>query len=84
VLVEPLAFLRLTRHINKVICKVAQEKGGGLAIFTSGFNSDWLKVVIVKELVASSQSNFHEIDAVNNMAVYAIILCTCFTNLYSY
>jgi len=50
--VEPLSLPGITRHINKLLCKAAQKWGSGLAIHnTSGFNWDWLKVVIFEEFV---------------------------------
>jgi len=38
VLVKPLAFRGVARHINKFLCKATQIKGSGLAIHTSGHN----------------------------------------------
>jgi len=48
---ELLSLTGVTRSINKFLCKAAQGMGGGLTIHTSGFDCDWLKVVIVKEVI---------------------------------
>jgi len=50
-LVEQLSPPGSTRHINKFLCEATQKRGGGLAIHASGFYCDWLKVVIVKEVI---------------------------------
>ena len=34
-------------NVNNFLCKTVQEGGGGLAVHTSGFNCNWLKVIIV-------------------------------------
>jgi len=39
----------LAYSINKL--KAAQTRGSGLAIHTCGFNCNWSKVVIVKEVI---------------------------------
>jgi len=39
VLVEPILLPGVNRHINKFLCKAAQEMGSGLAIDTGIFNS---------------------------------------------
>ena len=47
---EPLSLPGVTRH-QKFLCKVAQKRDGGLNIRMNGFNCDWLKVVIFKEVI---------------------------------
>ena len=39
------------RNVNEFLCKTAQEWGSGLAIHTSGFDCNWLKVVIVEKVI---------------------------------
>jgi len=51
VLVEPLLLPGVTRNVNKFLCKTAQEGGSGLAIHTSGFDCNWMKIVIVKKVI---------------------------------
>jgi len=34
-------------NVNEFLCKTAQEGGSGLAVHTSGFNCNLLKVVIL-------------------------------------
>jgi len=48
-LVEPLALPGANRHINKFLLRGHSERGGGLAIHTSGQNCNWLQVVIALE-----------------------------------
>jgi len=50
-LVEPLSLLRVAWNVNDFLCKIAQEGGSGLAVHTSGFDCNWLKVVIVKKVI---------------------------------
>jgi len=41
----------VAQNVNKFLCKTAQEGGSGLAIHTSGFDWNWLKVVIVEKVM---------------------------------
>jgi len=50
-LVEPLSLPGITEHINKFLCEAAQKMDSRLTVHTSGFDCDWLKVVIVKEAI---------------------------------
>jgi len=50
-LVEPLPFPGVAWNVNKFLCKTAQEGGSGLAVHTSGFDCNWLKIVIVKKVI---------------------------------
>ena len=50
-LVEPLSLARVAWNVNEFLCETAQEGGSGLAIHTSGFDCNWLKVVIVKKVI---------------------------------
>ena len=52
-MVEPLLLPGITRYINKFFWKATQKRGGGLHTHTSGFDCDWLKVVIVREVISS-------------------------------
>jgi len=47
-------FLWVTIHIKFLYNKAAQKMAGSLSIHTSGFNCDWLKAVVVKEIVIFS------------------------------
>ena len=43
-------------NVNEFLCKTAQEGGSGLAVHwqytvTSGFNCNWLKIIIVKKVI---------------------------------
>ena len=49
-LVEPLSLPGVAWNVNKFLCETAQEGDSGLAIHTSGFDCNWLKVIIVKKL----------------------------------
>ena len=49
-LVEPLLSLPgVAWNVNEFLCETAQEGGSGLAVHISGFDCNWLKVVIVKK-----------------------------------
>jgi len=50
-LVEPLSLPGVAWNVNKFLCETAQEGGSGLAIHTSGFDCNWLKVIIVKKVI---------------------------------
>jgi len=50
-LVEPLSLPGAAWNVNKFLCETAQEGGSGLAIHTSGFDCNWLKVIIVKKVI---------------------------------
>ena len=50
-LVEPLSLPGVTWNHNKFLFETAQEGGSGLAIHTSGFDCNWLKVIIVKKII---------------------------------
>jgi len=50
-LVEPLSLPGVAWNVNEFLCKTAQEGGSGLAVHTSGFDCNWLKVVIVKNVI---------------------------------
>jgi len=51
VLVEPLFLPAVAQDVNKFLCAIAQEGVSGLAVHTSGFDCNWLKVKIVKEFI---------------------------------
>jgi len=51
-LVEPLSLPGVAWNVNKFLWRTAQEGGSGLAINTSGFDCNWLKVVLVKKVIA--------------------------------
>jgi len=55
------SLLGVTRHTNKLICEAAQKRDGEFAIHTSGFDCNWLKVAIVKEVItfAGLGQGFH-------------------------
>jgi len=48
---QPLSLPGITKHINKFLCEAARERCGGLTTHTSGFDCDWLKVIIVEEVI---------------------------------
>jgi len=48
--VEALSFPGIARHI-KILDKAAHKRGGVLAIHTIGFNCNWLKAVVIKEVI---------------------------------
>ena len=51
VLVETLSLPGVAWNVNEVLCKTAQEERSGLAVDTSGFYCNWLKVIIVKKVI---------------------------------
>ena len=48
---EPLSVPGVAWNVNKFLCETAQEGSSGLAIHTSDFNCNWLKVIIVKKVI---------------------------------
>ena len=48
---EPLSLPGVPQNVNEFLCKTAQEGGSGLAIHTSGLDCNWLKIVIVKDVI---------------------------------
>ena len=47
---EPLSLSGNAQNVNEFLCKTAEERGSGLAVHTSGFDCNWLKVIIVKKV----------------------------------
>ena len=50
-LMEPLLLLGVALNVNEFLCETAQEGDSGLAVHTSAFDCNWLKVVIVKKVI---------------------------------
>jgi len=50
-LVEPLSLPGVAQNVDEFLCKTAQEGGSGLAVRTSGFDCNWLKVIIAKKVI---------------------------------
>ena len=67
-----MAFPGVTRHIKKFLCGSLKERGGGITLHTSGFNCDWLKVVIVKEVF-----NFRHFAASASVVAVPACLALC-------
>jgi len=51
---ESLSLPGVASNVNKFLCETAKEGGSGLAIYTSGFDCNWLKVIIVKKVIRIS------------------------------
>ena len=50
-LVAPLSLPGVAWNVSEFLSEKAQEGGSGLAVHTSGFDCNWLKVVIVKKVI---------------------------------
>ena len=50
-LVEPLSLPGVAWNVNEFLCKTAQEGGSGLVVHISGFDCNWLEVIIVKKVI---------------------------------
>ena len=79
-LVEPLLLSGVAWNVNEFLSETAQEGRNGLAVHTSGFDCNWLKVVLVKKVIVFLAFVSHSISCYtawynHNGTDYVVTFC---------